>query len=380
MMSTQRISEETGVKDPVPIECMNESVAKEAGLPPPPPPARLVDIEKKNRKKRKQERKRDQHNPESNKKASEHSPVIDLHISNSEVKRTTGFASFFMLLAFVLIVCNGSFEYLGESVSCLTWLEEWFAYFEWTWGRTHTRWVDLESRYKVSERTLKRIILKKRGIVLKARQKWPFFVSFEEDLALRDPRWNERYSGKRVTFWDDTNIDMPHPGDASLNRRTFSSYYGGNVGKGAVFVQLCGWLGTWSLWTGAVSDTYYLCNSGILDLQEKFAKQDLVGLSAVLGFTNILDKGYRCSVAVWRRGQYVLQPWFAKSDQQFSTDQVLSSAAIATDRGGNERAVNVCKRAGLLQRGLAQNGSTAELDDAWLAWSFQANFMFKPVL
>jgi hypothetical protein len=178
-------------------------------------------------------------------------------------------------------------------------------------------------------------------------------------------------------MWDDTNIGMTSPGDASLNCKTYSSYYGGNVVKGGVFIQLCGWLGVWNLWTGAVSDSYYIVHSGILAAQEKFAKADI---SSSMPFTNILDKGYRCSVAAWRKGQYVLQPRFAKSDQQFTTEHLLSSAAIATDRGGNERAVNVCKRAGVLQRGLAQNGSTADLDDAWLAWSFQANFMFKPVL
>jgi hypothetical protein len=179
-------------------------------------------------------------------------------------------------------------------------------------------------------------------------------------------------------FWDDTDIGIPRPSVASLNRKTYSSYYNGNVAKGGVFLQLCGWLGVWNLWTGAVSDTKYLVTSGILDAQENFAKK--IDITSKIPFTNILDKGYRCSVAAWQKGQYVLQPFFAKSDQQFSTEQLIPSAAIATDRGGNERAVNVCKRSGLLQRGLDHHGSTTRLDDAWLAWSFQANFMYKPVL
>jgi hypothetical protein len=177
----------------------------------------------------------------------------------------------------------------------------------------------------------------------------------------------------------DTDIGMASPSDApSLNRKTYSSYYRGNVAKGGVFIQLCGWLGVWNLWTGAVSDSYYIVHSGILEAQEKFAKADA---TSSLPFSNILAKGYRCSVAAWRKGQYVLPPRFAKSDQQFTTEHLLSSSAIlASDRGGNERAVNLCKRAGVLQRGLPRNGSTADLDDAWLAWSFKANFMYKPVL
>lgn len=142
-------------------------------------------------------------------------------------------------------------------------------------------------------------------------------------------------------------------------------------------IKLCGWLGVWNLWTGAVSDSAYLTNSGILEKQKQFALEDD---SSDEPFTNILDKGYRCNVAAWRNGQYVMQPTFAKSDKQFNTPQLLSSAAIATDRGGNERAVCVCKRSALLKRGLAPSGSLVDLDDWWLAWSFHANFMFSPVL
>jgi hypothetical protein len=64
------------------------------------------------------------------------------------------------------------------------------------------------------------------------------------------------------------------PTDASLNRMTYSSYYGGNVAKGGVFLQLCGWLGVHSLWVGAVSDTKYLSESGILELQQEFVEND----------------------------------------------------------------------------------------------------------
>jgi hypothetical protein len=82
----------------------------------------------------------------------------------------------------------------------------------------------------------------------------------------------------------------------------------------------------------------------------------------------------------WRKGQYLLQPPFGRSDQHFTTEDILTSAAIAKDRAGNERAVNVCKQSGVIKHGLLRNGSPEELDDSWMAWSFQANFMFRPVL
>lgn len=305
-------------------------------------------------------------------------PAVVFALDAATVKKDTGFANMLMLLRFVLVVCNGDIEVVTNRATSITWLEEWFLYFEWTWGRSVQRLVDIESKYTICEKTARTIIRQKRKVVLHARLCWPFFATYEEDVTLRAEKWKNRYPGKRIVFWDDTNINIPAPRDASLNRRTYSSYYNGNVGKGGVSIQLCGWISTWNLWTGAVSDSYYLSNSGILEMQEEFAANDE---SSNEPFTNVTDKGYRCNVAAWQKGkQSILQPTFAKSDQQFTTNQLLSSAAIATDRGGNERAVNVCKQSGLLKRGLQQNGTMEDLDDAWLAWSFQANFMYNSVL
>ena len=67
-------------------------------------------------------------------------------------------------------------------------------------------------------------------------------------------------------------------------------------------------------------------------------------------FTNIVDKGYRCIMAAWRVGkQLFLQPAFARSDRKFNTREVNRSSTVASDRSGNERAINVAKRAGVLK-------------------------------
>lgn len=52
----------------------------------------------------------------------------------------------------------------------------------------------------------------------------------------------------------------------------------------------------------------------------------------------------------------------------------------STHRSGNERAVNVAKRAGVIQRGAHSTESLDGVADTWLVWGFQANFMYKPVL
>ena len=56
------------------------------------------------------------------------------------------------------------------------------------------------------------------------------------------------------------------------------------------------------------------------------------------------------------------------------------TGSVATDHAGNERVVNVSKRAWFLRMGFAQNMSPSWMNDAWLTWSFQANFMFSPEL
>jgi hypothetical protein len=71
-----------------------------------------------------------------------------------------------------------------------------------------------------------------------------------------------------------------------------------------------------------MSDSKYMNETGILELQKIFADND-----GALPFTNILDRGYRSTRAAWRQGQFVLQPTFAKSDKKFSTRYVLLRAA-----------------------------------------------------
>ena len=194
---------------------------------------------------------------------------------------------------------------------------------------------------------------------------------------MRDPSWNAKYtSDDRPLFWDNTKVVLHEPSDGLLQRITFSAYYKGNVGKGGIFVQLCGWLGTHELYPGAISDTDYLSKTGIFEIQQRFQEKD-----GGVKFTNILDKGYRVTQAAWRMGQFVLQPIFAKSDRKFTTADILKSASVATDRSGNERAVRVSKMSSYIKRGTegSHNKDLPRLCDIWLAWSFQANFMFKPI-
>lgn len=102
-------------------------------------------------------------------------------------------------------------------------------------------------------------------------------------------------------------------------------------------------MGVSELWTGAIGDSLYQEKTGVLKMQEQFAKDDVCEGKNLL-FTIILDKGYRIVRIAWRAGkQECLQPQFASSDRRFTTGEVLLTASIAADRFGNERGVRVCK-------------------------------------
>ena len=111
-------------------------------------------------------------------------------------------------------------------------------------------------------------------------------------------------------------------------------------------------------------DTEYLNTSGLLDAEEEFSQKDKVN-GVVVPFTVTLDKGYRSTIAAWRKGkQLILQPDFARSDRKFKGDETLSSAAIAIDRGGNERAVRLSKMSGFIRRGGKENSDLCRLNSS----------------
>ena len=213
------------------------------------------------------------------------------------------------------------------------------------------------------------------------RQSWPRYATYNEDFNLMKEKWKEKYKNKRIVMWDDTNVNLTYkPSGADEQRLTYSQYYACNCTKGGVFLQLCCWTGVEHLWVGATSDLHYQEHTKIFEKQHTFASNDLVD-GIFIAFTNIFDKGYRVILPAWRAGkQEVIQPIFVRSDRKFTGCETIHSASVATDRSGNKRAVNRCKQSGYIKRGLQQNGNPRLMDEAWLAWSFQSNFMYRAVL
>ena len=119
---------------------------------------------------------------------------------------------------------------------------------------------------------------------------------------LMGDKWKERYSGRRIIQWDNTDIKMHKPGSADMQRSTYSSYYSSNCTKGAVRLQLYGWMGTKCLFLGAISVTEYMLKIGIFNEQNECVDNDISD-NGVVPSCNELDKSYRCLEAAYRSGE-----------------------------------------------------------------------------
>ena len=143
-----------------------------------------------------------------------------------------------------------------------------------------------------------------------------------------------------------------------------------------MFIQLCSWIGTYELWTGAVSGTDYLNCSGILMDQEQFVNGCVEGEWAT-PFTVIVDKGHSSASVAWHTPgwQFQLQP--KRCDWKFNSTEVWCSATIGHDRVGNEWAMHLGKASERIKQGFDFREDSRKVADEWLAWGFQVNFMYK---
>ena len=84
---------------------------------------------------------------------------------------------------------------------------------------------------------------------------------------------------------------------------------------------------------------------------------------------------------MFRHGkQEVLQPTFKFKDRRFTAIDTLTTVSIASDRAGNERAVNRLKTSSYLREGIEQNQDFVRTNDVWLAYRFQVNFIYGAVM
>jgi DDE superfamily endonuclease len=269
-----------------------------------------------------------------------------------------------------------------KATKSLTWFEEWMCFFERLWGRSISRWSDARRKYKLSERQLTVLFDKKVRMINNIREMWGHFATYQEDTDLCHPnKWCKDFKDIRLIMWDNTNVPLRFmPSTAEAQRNTYSAYYGGNVGKGGIFLQPCGWMGTHELWMGATSDTEYMLKSGVFELQDWFLP-NRDPLSKHVSWMNMLDKGYRnLGGYAYKCGkQLVVQPTYMKSDRRFSQYDTLRTSSVAAVRAANERAVKYMKNSKYISSGLQANEGCVRLCNVWLCWGFVTNFIYRPV-
>jgi hypothetical protein len=279
------------------------------------------------------------------------------------------------------LLCDGNIDRFFQVETKMTWLEEWIFYFEFVYGRVHTRWEDMEAAWNTTTKPLRRVVCSKLAIALACRQRWPMYASYEEDAELRNHKWNEYFdpkTGERVVMHDATNIPFMSPTDAAQQRAMWSDYYGMCCAKTGISNQLCSWIRGMPLFTGRLGDSNMVRDSGIMPQQKDFAEMDQ---SSQVPFLNVFDKGFRNAIEADQAGQRVLQPIFSKGDKQFNRNEVLHTAAVAHIRSGNERAVGRCKMSWFVKRGCMEQAWDIDLlCDVWEAWTFQVNFMYDKYL
>lgn len=156
-----------------------------------------------------------------------------------------------------------------------------------------------------------------------------------EDTKFRNQEtWPTHFAAEkrtRIYMHNNTFVLLMSPTDPDLHNALYSDYYGGCVGKGGVVIQLCGWIRTLPLCTGAIGDQANLSKTETFEEKQKiFSEMDETSDEPA---TNVMDKGYRSTLEAQKHGdQRCLQPHFAESDRRFNSTETLHSAAVAVVR------------------------------------------------
>ena len=126
-------------------------------------------------------------------------------------------------------------------------------------------------------------------------------------------------------MWDDTNLDLNcKPSLDHAQRIIYSSYYGRKCTKGGTDLQYYGWLSSWDLCTGGVSDYKCLtsnnnqCDLSIIEAQQLLQHKDLVN-GKIKPFHNAFEKCYRIIQQILRNNRKIFNqftPWTEGGSQE----------------------------------------------------------------
>lgn len=126
-------------------------------------------------------------------------------------------------------------------------------FYENLWMRSLSRGDDVRDEYGICKEIKDKIIDRRLKYILRTRNSWDKYCTHKEDIFLRSSKWDGLIDiDERVIMHDTTSLRMTYKPSGGRNQRiTWNSYYHGNVAKGGVSLQLCGWIVVDHLWVGA---------------------------------------------------------------------------------------------------------------------------------
>ena len=68
------------------------------------------------------------------------------------------------------------------------------------------------------------------------RKCWSTCTTYEEVKTLKKIKWNKRNGKDHVVTWNIINMSMSDPGDGSIQRIVYISYYTENVARGGTMI------------------------------------------------------------------------------------------------------------------------------------------------
>jgi hypothetical protein len=107
------------------------------------------------------------------------------NLQDWQVRVRTGFRSLHLLVASIIIFCDGDISVMTNTVCTLSWFEERF-FLKWRWDRTSITWMGLCLQFKQLDTTsLTAVYDSKLHIVKIFRDRFPPFATLDEEEALK---------------------------------------------------------------------------------------------------------------------------------------------------------------------------------------------------
>jgi hypothetical protein len=107
-----------------------------------------------------------------------------------------------LMVAMILIICNGNVNIMVTPLTNMTWFEEWFFFFEKIYGKSLSRWWDSMDKYNKNEKLLRKVFDRKLNMLIRSRRNWPTYVTLHLKSRLEKKNTSNWNPVAILVFWD----------------------------------------------------------------------------------------------------------------------------------------------------------------------------------